>query len=283
MTELDDLRSCAQRGTSWPDVPTNGGVAVRRAADRRTRRNRAVLVGAATVAVGVVVLSPATLNGVLDSERAVDPSPVSGPPAQEGLDVADGYRPVGALGLVFEVPNAWATNEVACDGSPVADTVAFGFGRDCQILDPPTVSSLLITKASNRLVASDLDRLELTPTRIDDLDVEVSEPARLDDWWAFAVADASGDVAVMKTLDEAVARHAYRALRTIPDGYVTIPLLPRLTVDEVLSRLEGLGLVPVTSGVEVEGAMPGSVVGTEPPVASVVRIGSEIIVRRASG
>lgn len=274
MTELDELRHRVH-ATTWPTVPPSGGEIIRYATARRVRRHRVILVGGAAVAVGALVFGASNLGGMAHEERVTTP-PATAPSNDNGLGVAEGYRPVGALGMIFEVPAAWGTNDVACDGSPVADTVTFGFGRDCLILDPPKVSSLFITTEDNRLVAEVLADLTLSPRQIDGVDLEVSPPSQVNELWAFAVADQTGRVALVQAEEENVARHAYRALRAIPDGYVTIPLMPRLSSDEASSELAELGLVPVSADAPASELPPGSVAGTNPPVASVVPIGDEV-------
>lgn len=280
MTDLDDLQRLAQ--SDWPRTSPGAGP-TRQAAVRRGRRNMgATLVAGAAVLVGVIAISP-TMMGNDPSGGSVPSQPAASGSADSGSSTSSpGYRPVGALGLVFEVPEAWSTNEVACDGSPTADTVGFGFGRDCVVTNPPRVSSLLITREDNHLVEAVLGQLTLGPNVIDGVQVEVSEPGFVDGMWTFAVAGRTGSVVLMRTENEDVLRHAFDSLRVIPAGHVVIPLMPRLSPQQAQEQLDQLGLE--TSIVDVESdAAVGSVVGTTPPVAAVVARGQRVEILRAAG
>lgn len=280
MTDLNELRERVHRVSGWPPVDPDGAELTRRSATRRTRRNRIAVIGGGAAVLGAIAIAPITLGGMFDNDRDVPPA--NAPTGQGSLGVAAGFRPVGALGLVFEIPQGWSTNEVACDGSPTGDTVAFGFGRLCEVPNPPKVSSLLITTEDNHLVTGILTNMQMASVRIGGANLKASDPAQIDGLWTFAVADSTGDVVVVRTQDEAVARHTRQALRAIPSGYVTIPLMPGLGVEAVRTRLSELGLSPVVKNVPANGRAVGDVVGTSPPVASVIQVGQDVEVLRAS-
>lgn len=236
------------------------------------RRLRGPLIGAAAGLVALASLAVVLMHGSSTATQRPARSEAS------RLDVATGYRAVGSLGLVFEVPETWGTGEVACDGSPVSDTVAFGGGRDCAVPHPPRVSSLLLTHSTNRQVAAVLDELDLSPAQIGRTQVELSEVREVHGLWTFAVTDAQGDVALLRAKDQAVATHAHAALRDVPPGYVLIDVSGSHPA-EVAAELRALGLDPHVARVPAQGR--AGIVGLDPPLASVVPRGSRIAVELA--
>ena len=283
MTDLDELRNEIDH-LSWPPPPARDAAArTRREAARRVTRRRWVVSVACAATVGVGAVAVVAIDGFGDQQSGPSVTASSDPPAVEDLVVADGYRPVGALGLVFQVPQGWGTGEDACDGSPEADTVTFGEGVDCLVPNPPKVSYLMITRPDNDHVADVLMQIDFAATTIDGIRVEASQPVAIDGLWTFAVANAGGEVAVFRSVDETTADHARHSLQAVPDGWVVIPPVPGLTPEEVWSALSDLGLEPIVRDVPVtDDISRGIVTSLDPPVASVVKVGQRVTILRTT-
>lgn len=272
MTELDFLRSRAEQATSWPQTVPEGASLVRQAAERRHRRRRGLQVAAAVMVVGAIAAVPLAVRG-LDANPPGDR--VAGPVSTDGLGVAPGYRPVGVFGLVFEVPDSWGSEQLACDGSPTADTVAFGSGRDCLVLDPPRVSSLIIANRTDSRVADVLDRVDAVPGRYGSVTVEVSAPVRLEGLWTFMVDGGGEKVAVFRSVEAAPAQHAHEHLREVPEGWAAIPE-PGLDAEQYRARLVDLGLDVRVIEVDHPDFPSGTMVGLSPDKGAVLRVGESV-------
>lgn len=265
---------------------------VRREARRRRRVRTLGIVAGGAASVGVFAIVPMVVLGD-SASRDREPLPAL---ASEHTDlgVDAGYRPVGAMGLVLEVPKSWGTDLVNCAGWPVADTVAFGGVQSCGA-PRPRVSSLIIAMRDDQTLAEVVQKVAATSSEavggVDD--VSISGPQLVDGLWTVVVLDSSGRAAVLQATGERVARHFAEVLRPIPDGWAMIPQLVAENVAKAVSDLHDLGLTAqvedepmppaaeILPGTVLDGVDPGEVLSLDPPPAALVPTGSVVKVSRA--
>lgn len=251
-----------------------------------SRQKRRFVVAAVAAAACLMVLGPWGVRMLADLPGDSMSDSASGGSASE-YRVADGYRGVGALGLIFEVPESWSDGDVACDGSPRSDTVVFGSGALCRVLNPPKVSSLRILPTGDQVAASAVAAARASEVvDVGGVRVRVSPVQQLEDGaWTFSVLDEHddlGDLVVIATSqDKGVVDRIRNTLREVPAGWVVVPDLRLATVDDGSARLRDMGLDVSVRDQDAPGHKPGSIVSTDPLMGSVVKHGSTVTINRA--
>lgn len=268
--------------SGWPPVPTDAET-IRRIGTSRRRNRRAVV--ASVAAIGCLALVVPFGVSWLGEDPGNSQPPSNADEANEpGYRPTAGYRGVGALGLIFEVPTTWSDGDIACDGSPRSDTVIFGGGRDCLVPDPPKVSSLRVINAKADLVADAVAAASSSPvTDVDGVSVRMSPLHQADGSWTFAVLAEQGDVVVVATSqDKAILEQIRDTLRAVPEGWIVVPDVGPQPADAAAEQLRGRGFTVRVEDLHAPGHQPGSWVSTDPMVGAVVKQNSSIVIKRAT-
>lgn len=287
-TDARELLRQAAVGVPVGEPPADELVRRGRWSRRRTRVSAVVGVAAAValVAVGSAIVSDdADVSGRPAVAPTTAPTAPAAPEAsvQRGLVTPPGTRLVGIGPIAVAVPNEWGTNDVRC-GTPLMDTVVFeGTGtRGCRV-EQRDVSSVHFGRISDRLPrtwegnttrAIDLGDFEIIRSGIGPYDEGQGEPKF--DFSVGAVTVPGHDVAMwVVSTDQEIVRQILDSVRSIPDGYVAIPVekgpSPRTAPFQ-----EFAGLEVTHESVYREGVEPGVLLSTEPPLGSVVPDGSEV-------
>jgi hypothetical protein len=280
MTIETQARDLLLRAADEVDVEPPPVDALLGSAARRRRRMAAVVAGLSAAAVVVTVAIVSTGGHEVGAPVTSSPTPPT---------TAPGTRLVGMNGVMVSVPQDWATNRVRC-GTPMGDTVFWNTGaiRLCRIVPSPEVSALQIIDLGQNGSALSLAQQAHVPVTIGDIQA-YRMPTR-----SFAPScpmvrpggkpvqcpypryegtlyfPSLGLVLFASSPDRGVVDPILDSAKLIPDGYVAVPL------NATAAELEALGLQ-----VDVRGDIgPDRVAPTDPPVGSVVAVGSTIAIGR---
>ncbi|MFB9314344.1 PASTA domain-containing protein [Nocardioides plantarum] len=268
---MDDVLDAFDRRLD-PLVPTGPAPVtdlVRRGRARRTRRRGLQAGLAAAVAVVAVGTTVAVVQGrdapPTPTSPAASTPPATPPATSDGTSngTSDGTRTVGLDGVVVDVPAAWVAIE-PCSG--IAGALAFAApGASC------------FTGPAVQLASTVDDRPSGVAGRQHGLDVRrfdhVCGPAEdcvYDAWTTVSVPELSIGVTVTTPEGDELRDLVAGSVRPTPDGYVAVPDVQGLMIDDAKVVLADAGLDPT----DIE---PLWTVGpTDPEAGSVVPLGTYV-------
>lgn len=282
---LDSLAEGVESRAPLQDILRAGRVAARR---RRAQR----FVTGAVAAVVLVAGATTAVQGFAGNDRPASDVPASGD-ADPVLTVAPGMRLVGIGRVVLEVPETWGTQEVACSGQPVVDTIYFESTSDlCLVyVDQDRTSSVGLFRLDTPRGRAEASFADTEESMINGMSA-FRGPARCPDdipteqCIGFAeteliVVPSEGVVLTIRAGGDADAD--IDSLRLLPEGYTTVPYIEpgtpngpagnlilgaRLRVDQAWEPAPGgySGRIPVTV--------------VAPEAGSVVAVGSIVTIDR---
>lgn len=264
-----------EAGEHIPVQPESTHELVRRG-QRAARARLATLLGTVIVAAALIV------TGGLVLRPDSDPSglPVDSPTVAAAPEAPPGMRLVGMGRIAVAVPESWGTGRVRC-GVPVADTVVFdtGYVRLCRLTPTPTVSSLHIVESGSDL-ALPFVRDAQPAGQVDGVQIRRTSPGDLPE---AIVVESEGVVMWVTSRDPALVDEILDSLIVLPDGYITVPYVPYGPVANTLGRMEHAGLAVSTVEERRPGWSAGALLDTDPPLGSVVPVGSTVTVTVSAG
>ncbi len=254
-----------------------------------------VLVLVATVAALLAGCDSGETDTTLPSQTPEQPSTT--PPPSGTLEVAeppqapDDTRFVGKGRIVVAVPTSWSTNDTRC-GQPLSDTVVFeSVSRPVCHLPSQPFSYVHIVGTESK---QGREWLSATIVRRQHLDgVTVTRSVAVDDLMVnghtrvILTAPEEGVAVMIAASTGQEMDKIANSVRVLPEGYVTVPDVSRLTGTEAQGILQEASLTYRTT---VHPPCPSGfsdcdfVVGATAPVAgSVVETGAIVTVTAAAG
>jgi hypothetical protein len=290
-----EFRQLAHRAAAEVDTaaPTAAVLEQARAVRRRRRAGRyAVLAGVAAslLSAGMVVGLDRWTGAETDPDPAPGPGPTtvtpSEPPTTDGDPIKDfaapeGMRWVGAKDVVVAVPQEWGTNQLHCNGSASAPTVAFPSGDRDELCGAIFEEHLRLDIRSG---PSFEVPLACSPQLCTEYPLGGGESA-----WSLDFISSHSQLVVPSrgvtfTLwpsgEPYPVKEIFSTVRLVPQGWTTLPDMPQ---DSVARSLMNAGFTVRFAEAPHPSLRPGAFLGTEPPIGTPVREGSTVTTVYAAG
>lgn len=257
-------------GAHIPVQPESTQELVRRGR-QAARVRRASLVGTVIAAVALLVAG----GLVLRTDAETSGLPVDTPTVARVPQAPPGMRLVGMGRIAVAVPESWSTNDVKC-GTPMSDSVVFDSEgvRSCLVRPDQPVSSLHIVSSFSSLAEPFLS----AATPADEVDGVATRRTPV------AIVVDSEDVVMWVESDQPqVVDEILNSVIVLPEGYVTVPYVPFGPLANTLRRMADAGLEVRTVEEHRPGISPEVLLDSDPPLGSVVAVGSAITVTISAG